>query len=275
MSEQVMQNAYKDSVSRPAIKLLATLFVFFAVSLGHGSAVFASLDFEAMKQLTPGEKYRQLSLLLLVAGGVQPELTAFVEEAGVTMEMPDLELDDYQKPLARIVDQDSMLLGAARMFHFARQHELEIKAMLAEIAQENPILISLVDVNELAEEAIIIRTAIADSIEYSELQKSDETVEELEAFRLQTVRLRNMMEYNIFREDLAAITDEAIVDLGGRLDAYQRMFDEDIEGDMVEQRIAAAETMNQQTDATFDERARARTNELLMMLILMESQVSH
>ena len=84
-----------------------------------------------------------------------------------------------------------------------------------------------------------------------------------------------MMEFNIFRKDLAAITDEAIIDLGGRLDAYQRMFDEDIEGDMVAQRIAAAETMNEQADARFDERARARTNELLMMLILMESQVSH
>jgi hypothetical protein len=275
MSEVVMQNVYKDSISRPFRRFPTPFLVCLFVLLATGSVAFANLDFEAIESLTPGEKYRKLSLLLLVAGGVQPELTAFVEAAGADTELPNLELDDYQKPLARIVDQDSMLLGAAQMFHFARQHEQQIKEMLAEIALANPILISMVDVNELAEEAIIIRTAIADSIEYSELEKDDRTGSELTAFRVQTIRLRNMMEFNIFRKDLAAITDEAIVDLGGRLDAYQRMFDEDIEGDMVGQRIAAAETMNDQADARYDERARARTNELLMMLILMESQVSH
>ncbi len=243
--------------------------------LSAGTPLMAKVDLDAIKELPAGEKYRQLSLLMLVAGGTQPDLTAFVEAAGQNTELPNLELDDYQKPLARIVDQDSMLLGAAQMFRFARQHEQEIKLMLADLAEANPILISMVDVNALAEEAIIIRNAIGDSIEYSDLEKSDDTLAELRAFRIQTIRLRNMMEYNIFRRDLAAITDEAIVDLGGRLDAYQRMFDESIDDELLKSRIAAAERMNAQTDERYEERARARTNELLMMLILMESQVSH
>ncbi len=244
-----------------------------SAALSLMAPLMASLDLDAIKDLPPGEEYRQLSLLMLVAGGTRPELTAFVEAAGQNTQIPVLELDDYQKPLARIVDQDSMLLGAAQMFRFARQHEQDIKLILTQIAVANPILISMVDVNVLAEEAIVIRNAIADSIEYSELEKTDRTQAELATFRIQTVRLRNLMEYNIFRRDLAAITDEAIVDLGGRLDAYQRMFDEEIGDSMMEQRISAAESMNTQTDKRFEERARARTNELLLMLILMESQV--
>ena len=84
--------------------------------------------------------------------------------------------------------------------------------------------------------------------------------------------MRNMMEYNLFREELAAITNEAIVDLGGRLDAYQRMFEEQIDDEMFDKRIAAAET-SLQLDRKADERARQRTAELLKMLILMEAQV--
>jgi hypothetical protein len=82
-----------------------------------------------------------------------------------------------------------------------------------------------------------------------------------------------MMEYNIFQEELARITDRAIVDLGGRLDAYQRMFDDEIDPELVQRRVDSAEIMNALTGTNFDEQARMRTNEILMMLILMESQV--
>ena len=37
-----------------------------------------------------------------------------------------------------------------------------------------------------------------------------------------------MMEFNEFQQELAALTEEAIIDLGGRLDAYQRMFNEEL-----------------------------------------------
>jgi hypothetical protein len=131
----------------------------------------------------------------------------------------------------------------------------------------------MVDANEIAEDAIIIRNAIADSLEYSELGDADELRDRVEAFRVQTIYLRNMMEYNIFQEELAQITNDAIIDLGGRLDAYERMFQEEIDPELLQRRIESAEVMNAQTGEHFDEQAMLRTNELLMMLILMESQV--
>ena len=81
------------------------------------------------------------------------------------------------------------------------------------------------------------------------------------------------MEFNEFQDELNAITDEAIVDLGGRLDAYQRMFSENIDADLVRRRVESAQIMNQQTGKRFDDQAMANNAELLMMLILMESQV--
>jgi hypothetical protein len=82
-----------------------------------------------------------------------------------------------------------------------------------------------------------------------------------------------MMEFNIFQEDLAAITNEAIIDLGGRLDAYQRMFNDEVDEDLIKRRVESAEIMNQQTGHRYEDQAMARNAELLMMLILMESQV--
>jgi len=239
----------------------------------------ASINFESIGELPPGERYRQLSLLLLVSGGIEPGLLELLQP--LVDQNPDstapaditLQLEDYGTPLARIVDQETMLAGAARMFHYAQVNGPQIQAQLTGIAAANPILVSMIDVNEIAEDAIIIRNAIADSIEYSDLGDDPETAGRLQAFRVQTVYLRNMMEYNIFQQELAEITNEAIIDLGGRLDAYQRMFRDEVDPELIQRRIESAETMNAQTGTSFDEQAIMRTNELLMMLILMESQV--
>lgn len=243
------------------------------------STALASFDFESINELPPGERYRQLSLLLLVSGGTNAGLLEMLQPlAGSSSELEEsgdfsLQLDEYGTPLARIVDQETMLAGAARMFHFAQNNGSEIQALLTGIAAENPILVSMIDVNEIAGDAIIIRTAIADSIEYSKLGDDPQADQRLQTFRTQTVYLRNMMEYNIFQEELAQLTNEAIIDMGGRLDAYQRMFDDEIDQEMIQRRIESAEIMNAQTGSLFDEQAVMRTNELLMMLILMESQV--
>ena len=253
---------------------LATLMLF-CVAAGAQ----ANFDFKSIEQLPPGERYRQLSLLLLVAGGTDAGLLESLQplaennsEATVPGEA-HLGLDDYSTPLARIVDQESMLASAAQMIHFAQENSSAIQQQLTTIASENPILISMVDVNEIAGDAIIIRNAIADSIEYSVLENQPEAAVHLTAFRAQTVYLRNMMEYNIFQEELAELTDEAIIDMGGRLDAYQRMFDDELDSELIQRRIESAEIMNSRTGTHFDEQAAMRTNELLMMLILMESQV--
>lgn len=254
-----------------------TVLMALLLALAGPAALRAEVSFESLEQSPPGEQYRQLSLLSLVASGAGPELLALLEPYAAQQAAPggmELQLDDYVKPLARIVDQEILLAGAAQMFAFARANSAEIQARMTGIAREHPILISMVDVNEIAADAIIIRNSIADSLEYA-LQDGAEPmgdVAHVQDFREQTVHLRNMMEYNQFEAELAQITEEAIVDLGGRLDAYQRMFDDEVDPELISRRVESAEIMNRQTGDRFQEQAMQHNAELLMMLILMESQ---
>jgi hypothetical protein len=258
------------------IRLLLTLFLLALVAPAPG---FAAFDFDSIDELATGDQYRQLSLLMLVSGGADPALLDLLQpivDSHPEIAQPgrsNLALDDFVTPLVRIVDQETLLANAAQMFRFARQNSAEIQGRMTVIAQSNPILISIVDVNAIAADAIIIRNSIADSLEYSKLIDDPGSAKLLEEFRGQTVYLRNMMEYNIFQEDLADITNQAILDLGGRLDAYQRMFNEDVDPDLVKRRVESADIMNQQAGNRFEEQAMMRNTELLMMLILMESQV--
>jgi hypothetical protein len=260
-------------------KWLAIRLISFLLAVMTPLAGPASFDFAAIEDLTPGDQYRQLSLLMLVSGGVDPVLLQMLQPlADQHPEMMDdsrsnLGLDDFVTPLARIVDQEILLANAAQMFRFAKEYKVEIQDRMTRIAQANPILISMVDVNAIAADAIIIRNSIADSLEYSGLIDGQDSEDQLTAFRGQTVYLRNMMEYNIFQQELDQITDQAILDLGGRLDAYQRMFDDDVDPDLIKRRVESAEIMNRQTGDRYEDQAMMRNTELLMMLILMESQV--
>ena len=51
------------------------------------------------------------------------------------------------------------------------------------------------------------------------------------------------------------------------------MFEDDVDPDLIRRRVESAEIMNQQTGSRYEDQAMARNAELLMMLILMESQV--
>lgn len=260
-------------------KCIQSVWLVLMLSLVAPAAAHAAFGFSDIEGLTPGEQYRQLSLLMLVSGGVDPALVEllqpFVDQHPEIVEAgrSNLKLDDFVTPLVRIVDQETLLANASQMFRFARENSGQIQQMMTAIVKANPILISMVDVNSIAADAIIIRTAIADSIEYTGGLDDPDLEGQLQAFRGQTIYLRNMMEYNIFQEELAQITNEAILDLGGRLDAYQRMFDDDVDPDLVNRRIESAEIMNEQTGNRYEDQAMMRNTELLMMLILMESQV--
>lgn len=242
------------------------------------AGALASVTLESIAGQPPGEQYRQLSLLMLVTGGTDPALLDTLQpviDLQAAGEAPSLalELDDYVTPLTRIVDPEILLGGAAGLFRYAHENSEAIQARLTEIAGQNPILISMVDVNSMAADAIVIRNAIADTIEYTPSIDREEAGQRLADFRRQTVYLRNMMEYNEFQEELNDITNQAIVDLGGRLDAYQRMFDEDVDDELIKRRIESAEIMNSQSEERFKGEAMMRNAELIMMLILMESQV--
>ena len=293
MSERGVQTNCRDWRSSRMKNWFNAGFMAIALLAGMSSHALESADPESTSELPPGEKYRRLSLLLLVSAGVKPELLELLEAheesdtdaAASSLGDFTLELDDYLTPLARIVDQETLLASAARMFRYALEYGPKIQAELTDITRQYPILVSLVDVNEIAEDAIIIRNSIADALAYAQVTKQTQEPEQLQTgeqaqsgqqiqtFRNQTIQLRNMMEYNIFQEDLAQITDQAIIDLGGRLDAYQRMFDDEVDSELVQRRVESAEIMNEQTGDNFDDQAQMRTRELLMMLILMESQV--
>lgn len=240
---------------------------------GAVATVSANINFDAIDSLPPGEQYRQLSLVLMIAGGADPALIeAMLPNSAVQPGSSDFDPDAYKTPLTRIVDQESMLNGAALLLRFATDSRDDIKARLAAINAENPALVSMVDLNEITEDAIIIRNAIADSVSYSGLANSEELIAHLKDYRTRTIRLRNIMEYDAFSAELDRLTQEAILSVGGKLDAYQRMFDEEVNSTGFSRQIESAEFIYNR-DAEFDEKAGKMTEEIMRQVILQESQV--
>jgi len=228
-----------------------------------------------MADLPPGEQYRQLSLLLLLSEGADDVMLDFLgDESGPqagNMSEQVRNLQQYPTPLARIADPDSMLKGAGQMMRFAHDNRAAIEQELARIAETWPVLVSMIDMNSVREDAIIIRSAVADSLQYQQGEILDEQQSlddgSLLAYRGQTLHQRNRMEFLLFQNDLDAITDEAIDDLSYKLDAYQRMTDEELDPETMRERIEAAEDMNEETRQRFREQAYIRASTLYLMLI--------
>jgi len=226
----------------------------------------------AIRNLPPGEQYRQLSLLLLLADGADEGLLDYLggEERARLDSLPDQAqaLQQYPTPLARIADPDSMLRGAGEMMRFAHENRAAIEQELAAIAEHWPILVSMIDMNAVREDAIIIRSAVADSLQYQQGQEVAELpAGSLLAYQGETLRQRNHMEYLLFQHDLDNITDAAIDDLSYKLDAYQRMTDEDMAPELLQERIDASENMNEEARERFREQAYIRASTLYLMLI--------
>ncbi len=242
--------------------------------LGVAMNISARINLEAIDNLPPGEQYRQLSLVLMIFSGTEQALIDAMSPADNQQSDQGSSLDPnvYKTPLTRIVDQQSMLHGAARLLRFASGSQDAIRARLAAIDVENPVLISMVDIIAITEDAIIIRNAIADSISYSGLASNEELIAHLHSYRTRTIRLRNIMEYEAFSNELDRLTLEAILSVGGKLDAYQRMFDEEVNSTGFSRQIESAEFIYNR-DAEFDEKAGKMTAEIMRNVILEESQV--
>jgi hypothetical protein len=235
--------------------------------------VSANTSIEDINDLPPGEQYRQLSLILLISGGADPALMeALAPKDAIDRgrAASNLSPDDYKTPLIRIVDQDSMLTGAAFLLRFAQESNDEIQANLAAINANNPVLISMADMNAITEDAIIIRNAIADAISYSSLMDDEQIAIHLQNYRTQTIRLRNIMEFELFDEELERLTDEAILSVGGKLDAYQRMFDEEVNSKDLDRQFDAAKYIFNRTEK-FDEKAGILTEQIMKNVIISQS----
>jgi hypothetical protein len=238
------------------------------------SGVHAAVGLDEIEDLPPGEQYRQLSLIVLIARGADPALMDAIAPRDSAMTggsaVTGLGPDDYKTPLFRIVDQESMLAGAAFLLRYAQDSDAEIHARLAEINAANPVLISMVDMNAITEDAIIIRNAIADAISYSDLADDPAVAVHLESYRDQTIHIRNVMEYEQFDEELGRLTEEAIASVGGKLDAYQRMFDEEVGSKELDRQFDAAKYIFNRTEK-FDEKAGKLTEEIMKNVILSQS----
>jgi hypothetical protein len=251
-----------------------TLHILLCLAAAAMPAALAAADgvLAAINELPPGEQYRQLSLLLLLADGADEGLLDYLggEERARLDSLPDQAqaLQQYPTPLARIADPDSMLRGAGEMMRFAHENRAAIEQELAAIAEHWPILVSMIDMNAVREDAIIIRSAVADSLQYQQGQEVAELpAGSLLAYQSETLRQRNHMEYLLFQNDLDSITDAAIDDLSYKLDAYQRMTDEDMDPELLQERIDASESMNEEARERFREQAYIRASTLYLMLI--------
>jgi len=226
--------------------LLATVLMIFAVTgqgqTTQGETPRQGMDLGDLNALSAGEKYRQLNLILMISEGVE---AGFLQHLGLAdpseSNLPQVRVDDFQTPLNRIADQKALVSNAAKLFRFALANEPEMVATLAELAAENPQEIAQVDLVLLAEDAIIIRTALSGSFDY--LLDPGDPVEQgyLESYQQRTVYLRNVMEYWTFEQELAAITDEAMQETGGKMEAYQRFLEDQPELDSFKQHLQAVE----------------------------------
>lgn len=244
------------------------------ISLATVSTTNGNSKIEEIRVLPPGEQYRQLSLILIISGGADPALLESLAPQDLDIQdsaFSPLSPDDYKTPLIRIVDQETMLTGAAFLLRFAEDSRVDIHTRLAAINSSNPVLISMLDMNAITEDAIIIRNAIADAIDYSGLADDDVTAAQLYIYRTRTIYIRNVMEYELFDEELERLTNEAILSVGGKLDAYQRMFDEEVDKKEFDRQFDAAAFIYNRTEK-FDEKAFKLTEEIMKNVILSQSR---
>lgn len=229
----------------------------------------AALRFEALAELPEDEQYARLSLMLLIAGGAEPALVEALVRAygGDAPGTPDPRR--LRTPLARIVDEQGMREAAAQMLDFVRAHRDALRARLDLLEEQEPRSVSRLDLATLAEDALVIRQAIADSLESSPLAARPDLPPLLASYREGTLRLRNLLEFEQFSAELDRLTAEAIESTGGRLDAYQRMFDDELGSDTFDRHIDAAEYLYTRE---FDPRAGDLSERIIENMVLLESQ---
>jgi hypothetical protein len=215
--------------------------------------LMAALALDGMSGLSPAEQYRQLNLVLMVSEGMQPAYLDQIQpladdsSADDNRHLTQIQVEDFQTPLNRIVDQDTMISNAARVFRFAQDNREDIQLTIQEIAETHPEAVAEVNLVQLAEDAIIVRTAISSSLEYGRPGKPPESAAYLQAYQDRTIYLRNVMEYWSFTQELAELTEDAMDATGGRMEAYQRMLEDEPALDSFRQHLQAVEYIYWQT----------------------------
>ncbi len=255
----------------PGLRRCRALFLVLLASLaGLGPVLADDPNLRSLEALTPAEQHRQLSLMLLVSAGADDALMQTLAPLLAESDAAQaFDPEDYTTPLARIVDQRSLLAGAAQLFRFVRAEETALRARLDALEAEGVPADGEAGLASITEDTILIRKAIADAMASAGLEDAGEAASL--RYQEQTVVLRNALEFAQFKAELDALTDQAIASVGGKLDAYQRMFDSETSSGTFDRRIRSAELIYL-PEGQFDPRAGELTEEMLRNMVLMESQ---
>lgn len=225
---------------------LLALLVLLVVSL---SSVQAAGTISGLDKLPPAEQYRQLNLALMVAEGIEPAFLDFLlaqpggDEPGSAPDdaFPLIDVDAFQTPLNRIVDQSAMVRRAAVVFRYEQLHHAAILDAIESLVAAEPAAAASIDLVSLAEDAIIVRTALSGSMEYLPGSTVAPVNGYLKKYQGSTLYLRNVMEFWDFNQELAELTEQAMDDAGGRMAAYQRMVEDEPESDTFTHHLQAVE----------------------------------
>ena len=214
------------------------------------------------------QRYRQLSLTLLVSAGLDASLLRRLEQVFPAAGR-SLSPEEVTTPLARIVDQQALLEGATQLFLQVREDRQALRAQLDQMEAEQQLELTPAFLSALSEDTIVVRNALADAMVYASL--GEDMAASIQAYRAHTVMIRNTLEFNEFQAELDRLTGEAIASVGGKLDAYQRMFDDELNTGNFDRRIRSAELIYL-PEGQFDPRAGVVTEEMMRNMILLESQ---
>lgn len=216
--------------------------------------------------LPPGERYWQLSFLMAVTEGLDDDaVERLAQERGSHPGPVDPDaLAAYTGAGLRIADAGRIVGGLAELARYRIEAGPQILAELAAIEERWPTLIAMLDRESLAEEALLVRFAMLDGLEAVLGGPGSETV--IAAYRDQTLAARNQWEYRVFERQVDAVTDAAIEQTEGRLDAFHRMVDEEYDLAFLRERVLSAERMNDQVAEEHRRYALQRTFRTLIIL---------
>ncbi len=219
--------------------------------------------------MPPGERYRQLSFLLEITDGLDPDLVGQLDRALGERDAEPATLEDietYQGAGYRIASSRSILEGIVELALFRQAAEPLIITELNDLDREYPELTARLDREDLIEESILIRTAVADS---ATTLLASEGVEafSLENYRAWTIRLRNDLDFMQFAREMNALTDRHIAQTEGSLDAFHRMVDEGNDMAFLREQIQATEAMNEQVSAEHRRWAMMRMTQMVILML--------
>jgi hypothetical protein len=250
-----------------------TLFTLLCAMFSIPVQAITEPDTEALGtylQLPPGERYRQLTFLLFITDQVDPALLELLSRhRGVATEAPAsvTDIETYQGAGFRIASSQTILDGIVDLVRFRQLTEPLILKELTDIELEYPALTRMVNQAELAEEAILVRSAVADSVEALFSEEEYGTRALLNDYREQTLRVRNDLEFMHFAHEMDLLTAQSIEETSGRLEAFHRMVDDGYDIEFLRERIEATELMNEELSNEHRMYALMRTTRLLMMML--------